>query len=91
MELYGDELKELPVPKLDSHQLGTAIQWLEDHANYKLTVDEFTNQYVPLALSERDKAVVEGQEAENYASMLVAADFPRPSIRPWPTCSRGRQ
>jgi len=77
LELYEDQIEELPVSNLDSAQLQTAIHWLETHhhSDYQLVVDPISNQCLPVALSEVDRAVVEGREPEFYPTMLEAAHF----------------
>jgi len=82
---FGDSLKtvdgqsyEVEVPKLDSHQLGTAIQWVKDHVgkpSHDWAVDEITNERKAAVLDEADKAMLEGKGLSYYVPLLDTAHY----------------
>jgi len=95
LALFPDT-EELPVPQLDSAQLQTAFQWVEDHrqGDYQLAVDRVTNQRVPVCLSERDRKVVEGKGAgllRRHARGGTVPGHPLPTPGPQPDPGRHAQ
>jgi len=85
IDTFGDSLKtgdgksyQVEVPKLDSYQLGTAIQWVEDHkgkAPYFWAVDEITGERRAVQLEKGDRALLEGKALSFYVPLLDAAHY----------------